>query len=78
VEKALIEDCKSNMLIDIFIERPCQCLSFAIIICIVLSTIAVLVNFLALDDLGDRDFLIWDDPTTKNYDMWRLARTYKT
>ena len=76
-ELQLMEECKPNILINQFIMRPGTCLCISFFLCFVLAGLAVLLKYLALNDLGDRDFLIWDHPATKNYDMWKLARDYR-
>lgn len=42
-----------------------------------LAALAIGLNYLALNDLGDRDFLIWDHPATRNFDMWNMAKDYR-
>ena len=58
-------------------NRPGTCLCLSFVMSFGLSALAVMLNYLALNDLGERDFLIWDHPATKNYDMWNMAKEYR-
>jgi hypothetical protein len=72
-----MEQCKTNILIEQFVTRPGACLCLSFTVCFGLAALAIALKYLALNDLGDRDFLIWDHPATRNFDMWNMAKDYR-
>ena len=75
-EKYLWQESQSNKFLDLVVARPGVCLISSFLGCILLSALAVFVGFLELSDFGERDFLIWKDPTTRNFDLLNLAEEY--
>ena len=65
-----------NRLTELFVRKPKFCLSIALILCIVLSLVSFFLGFLKMNDLHERDFLIWDHDSTKAVDLINLANQW--
>ena len=58
------------------IKRPCLVLIVGYVIMIYLTYLCLEMDYLQLINQGDRDFLIWDDPSVRNWDLRDLANQY--
>jgi hypothetical protein len=76
VEKSLIEESEPTWITEAFVQKPGKCLFGSLFVCIALSLLSFLLGFLKLEGLHERDFLIWKDETTTNYDMINLANDW--
>ena len=72
----LVKDSKPMWLTNAFVERPGMILCICFVICIGFVLISVFSGFLNLDDMSDREFLIWKDKPTINQDMTDLSREW--
>lgn len=63
-------------LTNAFVERPGCILLLALTVCIIMCIISAACGFLNLDDMSDREFLIWKDKPTTNLDMVELAKEW--
>jgi hypothetical protein len=59
-----------------FVEYPCAILCAGLTTCIIFCIISAACGFLKLDDMSDREFLIWKDKPTTNVDMTTLAKKW--
>jgi hypothetical protein len=63
-------------LTNAFIERPGIILCSSMAVCLIFVLISVFSGFLNLDDMSNREFLIWKDKPTTNQDMTELSRKW--
>lgn len=61
---------------DMFIDHPCKFLSLGMLAMVILSWLANELNYFYLEPQHNRDYLIWDDPSVKAWDMQDLAKSY--
>ena len=59
-----------------FVEKPGMILCTSFAICLIFVLISVFSGFLKLDNMSDREFLIWKDKATTNQDMTELSREW--
>ena len=63
-------------LTNLMIKRPCLVLIIGFGLLIYLTNLCIELDYLKLIDQYDRDFLIWDDPSVRNWDLRDLAYEY--
>lgn len=75
-EAQLDIESQSMWITDIFIDHPCKLLCLGMLCMVGLTALAVNLNYFDLEPTHNRDFLIWDDPSVKAWDMQDLAKAY--
>lgn len=73
----MLQQAQSNKLISLFVKCPGIWLCFYMILCVILSFLAIRLEYLEVNDMGDRDFMQWKHKATKNYDMNNLFNDYR-
>ena len=66
---------KPMMLTNFFVNHPCLWLLMATLSLGIISGLVFHLDYFAVSPISNRDFLIWDDPKTINYDKSNLARS---
>ena len=66
---------KPMILTNFFVNHPCLWLLMSTIVLGIISGIVFYFDYFAVSPISNRDFLIWDDPKTINYDKSNLARS---
>jgi len=61
---------------DTFVEHPCKLLCGGMLLCFILTFLAISLNYFYLEPQHNRDYLIWNDPSVKAWDMQDLAKAY--
>lgn len=57
-----------------FVDRPCTVIGIGLFALIIVSVLAVVLGYFERTEQHRREYLIWDDQMTKNYDMQTLAK----
>lgn len=73
IENMILHESRSNLLISMFVKCPGIWLCFSFVLCIVLAIVAVSLDYLAINDMGERDFMQWKHKSTKHFDMMNMA-----
>lgn len=76
VRKDLIEEAKETWLTNQFIARPCQVCCIFYIGLILLAYGSIKYGYFNVDTEGDRDYQVWDDPATMDYEKFAIASEY--
>ena len=76
LKEQLEKDSKPMWLTNAFVEKPGTIFCSTMAVCLVFVLISVFSGFLNLDDMSDREFLIWKDKPTTNQDMVDLSREW--
>ena len=66
---------KPMVLTNFFVNHPCLWLLMSTLALAIISGIVFYFDYFAVSPISNRDFLIWDDPKTINYDKSNLARS---
>ena len=75
-DEALLRDSQPFWLTDQFIIRPCVSILLSMIFLVVITFLAVQLDYFALNEANSREYLIWDDPRAKAWDMKIIAEEY--
>lgn len=60
----------------IFVDHPCKVMGAGYCCLIILTVIAFAASFFDLNTEQGREWYVWDDPITKDFEMFTLADTY--
>lgn len=72
----LIAESTPMKLTELFVERPCTMLCGSYCILLALAVLAVMAGFFDLNTEQGREWYVWDDPITKDFEKYTLADTY--
>ena len=75
-DEALLKDSQPFWLTDQFIIRPCVSILISMIFLVVITFISVQLDYFALNEPNSREYLIWDDPRAKAWDMKIIAEEF--
>jgi hypothetical protein len=63
-------------LTDQFIIRPCVSILIGLIVLVILTFLAVTLDYFALNPANSREYLIWSDPKAYAWDKKIVAEEY--
>ena len=73
----MIRESQPMKITNFFVERPCSAMGGGFFILLVLSIIAILLEYYLVDDgASGRDYLIWNDPIVLEYTKWQAATQF--
>ena len=61
---------------ELFVNHPNKCLGFSLSVCVILSLVSFLLGYLKMNDLHERDYLVWDHDSTATVDLVNLANIW--
>ena len=59
---------------NLMVDRPCCVLSVAFLFLIFIACIVMIFRLYVLNDFTSRDYLVWEDPKTWDYDKMNLVK----
>jgi hypothetical protein len=75
-DEALLKDSQPFWLTDQFIIRPCVSILITMIFLVIITFVSVQLDYFALNEPNSREYLIWDDPRAKAWDMKIIAEEF--
>ena len=69
VVEYLIQEGQPMRMTNWFVDKPCTVMGVGFFVLIVISILAVTLGYFEQTEQHRREYLIWDDQMTKNYDM---------
>lgn len=76
VRKRFTEDSEPTKLTNIFVDHPCKVMGVGYCMLIILTIIAFSASFFDMNTEQGREWYVWDDPITRDFEMYTLADTY--
>jgi len=74
--KRLTEESEPLKLTNMFVDHPCKVMCGGYCALIILCIIAFSASFFDMNTEQGREWYVWDDPITKDFEMYTLADTY--
>ena len=74
--RQLRRESREACLTNAFVNRPCCMMLLVYGLCWYLAYLSYALDYFKIANSGSRDFLIWDHPIVKNWDMRNLARMW--
>ena len=71
-----MEESEPNKLTNMFVDHPCKMICCGYVLLFLLCFIAIKFNFFDINTDQGREWYVWDDPITRDYEMYTLADTY--
>ena len=63
------------MLTNLFVDNPLLCLTIIVVSLAAITGLTVWMGWFVDSQTTSRDYLVWDDPKTINYDKSTLAQS---
>jgi len=75
-KKRYTEESEPMKLTNLFVDHPCKVMGVGYCGLIILCVIAFSANFFDMNTEQGREWYVWDDPITKDFEKFTLADTY--
>jgi hypothetical protein len=73
-DPALTKLSRQMAMTNLMVDRPCCVLSVAFLFLLFIACIVMIFRLYVLNDFTSRDYLVWEDPKTWDYDKMNLVK----
>jgi len=71
-----MEESEPNRMTNMFVDHPCKTICCGYLLLFLLCFIAIKFNFFDINTDQGREWFVWDDPITRDFEKYTLADTY--